>query len=155
MAPPIVPAPEDIAFVEDRLLAAADGRPVAALLLGMTRGLATLRWPAGSALFAAEWSAAMIRRFWPTGGMPAGASAVRADWRELPFATSSFDFAAGDGCYSALASCGDIALVGRELGRVLRPGGLLSIRCVVRPERGLSVSDVFEELRAGRIANVY
>ena len=155
MGAPIVPAAEDTAFLEDRMLAAAGGRPVDALLLGMTRSIATLRWPAGSSLVAVEWSSAMMRRFWPKDGLPRTASPVRADWRELPLASSSRDFAAGDGCYSVLASLADAALVNREVQRVLRPGGRFYMRCFSRPERGFSVGEIFDALRAGRVANVF
>jgi SAM-dependent methyltransferase len=155
MAAPIVPAAEDTAFLEDRVLAAAGGRPVDALLLGMTRSIATLRWPAGSSLVAVEWSSAMMRRFWPKEGLPRAASLVRADWRELPLAASSRDVAAGDGCYSVLASLEDAALLNREVQRVLRPGGSFYMRCFARPERGFNVGGIFDALRSGRIANVF
>lgn len=154
MSAPIVPAPEDTEYVEDRILRAAGERPLRALLLGMTRSLATLRWPAGSSLVAVEWSAAMIRRFWSAEGVPGESRVVRADWRELPLAAAAFDVAAGDGCCSVLGSLRDATLAGAEIGRVLRPGGTFYLRCFTRPPN-LTVERVFEALHAGRIDNVF
>jgi len=155
MAAPIVPAVEDIAFAEKTVLAAARGRAPSALLLGLTRGLAAMRWPAGSSLVAVEWSAAMINRIWSIDGLSAASHVVRADWRELPLASASQDIVVGDGCYSVFASLRDATLLNGEVRRVLRPGGLFCIRCFARPARGLTIGGVFDELRAGRIANVF
>jgi SAM-dependent methyltransferase len=154
MASPIVPTAEDIGFVEQSVRNAARSRGVEALLLGMTRGIATMRWPAGSSLVAVEWSATMIQRFWSSNGMPASSNVVRADWRELPLRPSSRDVVVGDGCYSVLATLRDAGLLNAEVRRVLRPGGLFCMRCFTRP-RGLTVGRVFDELRAGRIASVF
>ena len=155
MAAPIVPPAEDIAFLESTMLAASGGRPVPALLLGMTRGISAMRWPADSSLVAVEWSSAMIRRFWSTDGLPAASSVVRADWRELPLATASHAIVAGDGCYSVLASLADAERLNREVYRVLRPGGVFCMRYFARPARRLTVAAVFDHLGAGRIANVF
>jgi SAM-dependent methyltransferase len=155
MGEPIVPTPQDIAFVEAELPAGASCPPVTALLLGTTRALAAMRWPIGTTLAAIEWSGAMIHRFWPPEGVPASASMVRADWRELPLAAASCDVVVGDGCYSVLATVKDAELLNAEVRRVLRPGGVFCMRCFARPARGLSVGDVFDKLRSGRIGNAF
>lgn len=155
MSAPIIPAAGDTAFIRDRMLAFARGRPVDAVVLGLTRSLVTLPWPAGSSLLAVEWSSTMIRRFWSRDGVPAAAWVARADWRELPLASSSCDVAAGDGCWTALPSLADIAVAHSELARVLRPDGLLCMRCFARPERGLTVDAILDALHGGTIASVF
>jgi SAM-dependent methyltransferase len=155
MASPIVPSAQDIGFAEGAARAAAAGRGVGALLLGVTRGIATMRWPAGSSLVAVEWSSSMIRRFWSRDGLPPGSSVVRADWRQLPLANASRDIAVGDGCYTALGTLQDVALLNAEVNRVLRPGGVFCVRCFARPLRGITPRTVFAELRAGHIGNVF
>jgi len=153
MDSPIVPSAEDIAFVEQAVV--DGGKGVDAMLLGITRGLAAMRWPPGSSLVAVEWSAAMIRSFWSRDGLPAASDVVRADWRQLPLASASRDVVVGDGCYTALATLRDAGLLNAEVNRVLRPGGLFCMRCFARPSRGLQVGTVFDALRAGRIASVF
>jgi SAM-dependent methyltransferase len=155
IGPPIAPAAEDIGFIEQNVRAAAGGSGVQAMLLGVTRGIASMRWPAGSSLLAVEWSSTIIRSFWSRDGLPAASDVVRADWRQLPLASSSRDVVIGDGCYSALATLSDGGLLNAEVHRVLRPGGLFCMRCFARPARGLEVGAVFEELRAGNIASVF
>lgn len=149
---PIRPAPQDADHWESRLDALC-GRtaPLRALLLGVTPSLATLRWPAGTALLALDWSAAMVRRAWPAAGLPAGAAAVRGDWRRMPLPDASRDLAIGDGCYAALASFADCAAVNGEVARVLRPRGWFFLRCYLRPAAPEPLDALFAALHAGQI----
>ncbi len=151
---PLAPCADDVRLHESRVhehARALGGRPLRALLLGVTRRLAEMRWPEGAALLAVDWSLAMIERWWAGGGAPALRAAVLADWRELPFGAASQDLALSDGCYAALGSFEECAAVNAEVRRVLRPGGLFVQRCFLRPDVPERVEDLFQELNQGRV----
>lgn len=74
--------------------------------------------------------------------MPAQARALRGDWREIPLRDGCIDFAVGDGCYSTFADLRGPREMNREVRRVLRPGGMFSLRCFRRPDIGLSAAAV-------------
>lgn len=152
---PLAPTPEDIAHVEREVAALARSSGTAALLLGVTQGLAHMRWPADTSLLAVDWSESMIRSIWRARAAPLFAHVVRGDWRELPLAARSLDVVVGDGCYTAAGSRRDAALVLREAARVLRPGGLACLRSFARPEGSFTVQSVIDELRAGRPSNPF
>lgn len=151
---PLAPGQEDIDWFE-REAAKLSVRPhLDALLLGVTAGIATMRWPAATRLLAADWSPGMLKIVWPATGTPDISSVVCTDWRELPLAAASRDLAIGDGCYSALPGTDGIAAFNAELRRVLRPGGRVLIRSFCRPATPLQVSQLFEALLGGRIRNL-
>jgi SAM-dependent methyltransferase len=157
IVPPLAPSDEDVKYCEDSvrdLARSQSPEPVRAILLGVTPALATMGWPKKTSIVAVDWSANMLRRVWPRQGLPRGAAAVRCDWRELPLATASRDFAVGDGCYSAFGSLEAAASLNREMGRVLRQGGLYCLRCFCRPDRALPVAALFDDLFSGRLRNL-
>jgi len=152
---PIRPADGDIALYASwaRTRGAALGRGrLEALMLGVTRAIAAMSWPQNTSLLAIDWSQGMIRRFWPAQEAPAGAGLAIGDWREMPIADASRDFAAGDTCYAALASLEDCARLHAELARVLRPGAWWVQRCFLRPEKSENLDLLFAELEGGRIS---
>jgi hypothetical protein len=154
MPAPIRPADSDIALYADRALArsAASMRGgLEVLMLGVTRAIAAMPWPAGTSLLAVDWSRGMIRRFWPAGEVPAGANLAIGDWREMPVAGASRDFVVGDACYAALATLDDCAALHAELARVLRPGAWWVQRSFLRPETPENLDRLFAELETGRI----
>src|ERR1051326_3092833 len=107
VSPPLTPAPEDIAWYEARAAESAGGassRPMRAILLGGTPGIATMRWPEGTSLLAVDWANGMLQHVWPRGGFPERTNVVRPDWRELPLTSGNIDLVIGDGCYAALRS---------------------------------------------------
>jgi SAM-dependent methyltransferase len=152
--PPLSPSRDDIGILESRvqaLAAEAPGRPVRALMLGVTRSIAEMRWPEGASLLALDWSPAMVRRWW-VGASPARRrDVVLADWRALPLAAGSHDLAVSDGCYAALSSFDECRRVNAELRRALRPGGWFLQRCFVRPESPEPLDGLFAQLFDGRI----
>ena len=156
VAAPLAPGAEDVRFYEACAArrVADDGSALRALLLGVTAPIAAMRWPAPSTLIALDWSEGMFRNVWPRDRVPAGAAAVRGDWRAIPLADASIDFAVGDGCYSTFRDLVGPGLVSREVHRVLRRGGEFCLRCFRRPDVGLSVDMLFEWLHAGRFANL-
>jgi SAM-dependent methyltransferase len=157
VAPPLTPAKDDIAWYEATVAAcatSAGGRPLRAVLLGVTPGIATMRWPQGTALLAVDWAKGMLQHVWPRFGFPDQTDVVRADWRELPLATGSIDLVIGDGCYSAMGALAGARRLNREINRVLAPGGWYCMRAFCRAERPTSPAALFEELASGRADNL-
>jgi SAM-dependent methyltransferase len=153
LVPPVAPSEEDIGLLASRLheLAAAAARPLRALMLGVTRQIGELRWPAGTSLIAADWSPRMVERWWRTRSRPGLRSVLLADWRRLPLPPRSQDVAVGDGCFAALASLDECAEATEEIRRVLRPGGWWLLRSFVRPDAPERLDDLFDDLFLGRI----
>jgi SAM-dependent methyltransferase len=156
LPPPSRPQEADIRAFEACAAALArslGARPPRALMLGLTRGIATMRWPAGTVLAAMDWSEAMLHRAWPAGDLSAHAAPVIGDWREMPLRDGQLDLVIGDGCYASLDSFDDCAAVSREVRRVLRPGGEFVQRCFLRPQSAESTDALFEAVLAGRVAS--
>lgn len=151
---PARPSDEDISGFEACAAALAQslGRPPEVLVLGFTRGIVSMRWPARSELVAMDWSGAMMRRIWPAGSLPRNVAPVIGDWREMPLRAACVDLVIGDGCYASQNSFADCATVTEEVWRVLRPAGRFVQRCFSRPDTVEPVDGLFDDLRAGRIA---
>lgn len=149
IGPPLEPAPEDIAAFE--LAASGWGPGDPALLLGMTRAVATMRWPANSRLIAIDSAEGAVRSFVSLGPPPIPARALVADWRRMPLQGHSVAYALGDGSYNCVESAAAQNDVSAELLRVLRPGGGLALRVYVRPERPEKPEHVFDDLLSGKI----
>jgi SAM-dependent methyltransferase len=152
VSPPLTPAPEDIAWYEATVAACARSlaaRPLRAILLGVTPGIATMRWPAGTSLLAFDWAQGMVAHVWPRSGFPEQTDVVRADWRELPLAPGSIDLVVGDGCYAAMGSLAGARELNRELHRVLKRDGWYCTRAFCRADAGPSTEALFEELAGG------
>ena len=152
--PPIVPDPDDIAWFERMAGDAPAGDRLDALLLGVTAGIATMRWPADTALAAIDWSRGMIDKAWPRTGLPGRADVILADWMAMPLAPSSRHVALGDGCYTALGSLDAVVRLNRAVDRVLVPGGVYALRCFSRNERRLDVDAVFDTILTGGETNL-
>lgn len=157
LAPPLRPAAEDIEILS-RLV--GDGcrvrgfvRP-AAVLMGVTPEIASMRWPAGTRLLAIDRSRGMIDHVWPKQPF-AGAAAICGEWARMPVATGSCDVIAGDGCFSQLFYPDAYDAMVRELHRALRPQGLFAMRAFVRPEPAETVESLLSELNAGRIRSFH
>lgn len=150
IAEPLAPGREDVAWFERHAARHAE-EATRALLLGVTAGIATMRWPSGITLCAADWSTNMLKNVWPAG---AGAPVLCADWRELPLPSRKIDLIVGDGCYTALGDLAGAATLNAEMHRVLRRGGSVLMRCFCRPGAGLDIDGLFAELLAGRIGNL-
>ncbi|MGH8686917.1 MAG: class I SAM-dependent methyltransferase [Burkholderiales bacterium] len=150
---PLAPAPEDIDWFERRADAIL---PVSrrALLLGVTASIATMRWPAGTTLAAADWSVNMLKTVWPTKDAPPASQVVCADWRELPFPDATFELIAGDGCLTALGSRSAARDFATEIHRILVPGGTMLMRCFCQPENGIDPARLFDALHAGQFGNL-
>jgi len=153
IAEPLAPSREDIGWFE-HWTERYGHNATRAVLLGVTAGIATMSWPNATKLVAVDWSSGMLKNVWPVAGTPERTSVVCADWRELPIASASVNLVIGDGCYTALGNLADAAVFNAELHRVLKPGGTVLMRCFCRPAAGLDIDALFEQLFAGRIANL-
>lgn len=157
VSPPLTPAAEDIAWYEARVSECARTlgvRPLRAVLLGVTPGVATMRWPKHTALLAVDWSEGMLQHVWPRTGFPEHSDVVRADWRKLPVAGGSIDLVIGDGCYAAMGSLAGARALNREIGRVLAVGGWYCTRAFCRSDRPPAIAALFDELDSGRVDNL-
>jgi SAM-dependent methyltransferase len=154
--PPLRPSPEDIELVENIIAERFGGAgPFRALLLGVTPELALMNWPPGARLVAVDRSPAMIRGVWPSRNPQIPARAICADWERLPMADGTMTTAAGDGFNIQLAYPDGYLCLGKEIRRVLHPGGILVMRAFVRPAREEDPDDVFRALSSKKIGNFH
>ncbi|MCE9572662.1 MAG: class I SAM-dependent methyltransferase [Deltaproteobacteria bacterium] len=154
VGPPLRPCAADVAIATAELAAwtAAHRRAPRALLLGVTPELATLAWPAGTALTAIDRAPAMIGALFTA---TPDRRAVVADWRALPLRAAAIDVALGDGCLPNLAFPDGYRAFARELGRVLAPGGALVTRLFVSPPVREALGAVADALAAGAIGSFH
>jgi SAM-dependent methyltransferase len=158
LGPPLRPSGDDLVWAQgaiDESARRCGTRPVNGLLLGVTPALAELSWPERSRLVAADFSLAMIRGVWP-GPRAEGAArwAVCANWLQLPLAPCWCDLVLADGCFAIFDPVAATRFA-RSIHEVLRPGGVLSTRVYLRPEKTESAEDVWHELLGGLIGNIH
>jgi len=156
--PLVQPAAEDVAYFEasvSKMQAGTSAGRVDALLLGVTRSIAAMRWPVPTDLVALDWSEPVIRRLWNREGVPRVSAAVRGDWREMPLASASRNVALSDGCYHSVTSHEDGALLTEEVRRVLVPGGIFCTRTFVAPDPPERLDEMFDELHAGHTPSLH
>ena len=157
VSPPLTPAREDIAWYEAKVVDCARSvvaGPPTAVLLGVTPGIATMSWPAGTSLVAIDWAQGMFEHVWPRAGFPARTDIVCADWRQLPLESGSVDVVVGDGCYSMMGSLAGARELNREVRRVLKPHGWYCVRAFCRSTQASSIAALFEELVSDRVDNL-
>ena len=145
--PPLRPSGEDIQFVEETVAAYACEHPdtrIQALLLGVTPDIATMRWPASSSLLAIDSSGAMVQAVW-IGDVAGKRWAVCGDWLHLPRRESSCDIAIGDGSMNCVRYPEGCRALFRNVRAVLKPGGVLILRCYAQPERPERPEQVFAD----------
>lgn len=124
------------------------------LLLGVTRELSTLRYPADARLVAVDSSAEMLAALWAP---PEGCAsvAVRARWQTLPLAAQSVDLVLADASFCALPAVDSIRQVLAVVARVMRPGAQLCGRTFVSPAEPERLDDIVRELLEGRAGSVH
>jgi SAM-dependent methyltransferase len=157
VSPPLTPAEEDIAWYEAKVADCARSvgvRPLRAVLLGVTPGIATMRWPQATSLLAVDWAQGMVEHVWPRARLREHTDVVRADWRRLPLAAESVDLVLGDGCYAAMGTLSGARHLNLEIRRILRPGGWYCMRAFSRSDEASSIPGLFHELEQGRVDNL-
>jgi SAM-dependent methyltransferase len=150
---PLKPTPDDIQALENLAKRVRAPQP-RALLLGVTREIAAMKWPEGTHLLAVDRSFDMIEFAW-AGANVADAKVVCGDWCDLPLADNSRDLIVGDGCMLVFDYPASFERALQSFHRVLVPGGLLSHRFFLSPEKKESPDTVFDDLRAGRIGSFH
>ena len=111
-------------------------------MLGVTPGVARLRWPDGTSLLAVDNAEAMTHAVWPR-DLPPGRSAVCGDWRSLPCRERSRDVVTGDGSVNCVRYPeGCFALAG-SVADALRDDGVFILRTYVQPESKETADEVF------------
>ena len=141
LTPPLLPSENDVALYRE----ATAGRDDRVLLLGVTPALATL----GTSLCAVELSPTVIRALWV--GDSADRRAIVGDWRNLPFAPSSFSAVIGDGALSAVDLPPEI--LSRELLRVVGSEGIVALRCFCAPVVAEPLEAIKDDLESGRLTD--
>jgi SAM-dependent methyltransferase len=150
---PLRPAPEDTAVVQ-RVVNGLGAAP-RVVILGLTPETLGCSWPAATGLTAVDHSPAMIRALWDPGRAPAGALAIPADWRTMPFSTETVDLVAGDGCHIVFSHPERAGELTQEVCRILRPGARYVMRAFLKPERAETIAEIAAAVADGRVASVH
>lgn len=128
-------------------------RPPQALLLGATPQIASMRWPQGTTLIAADHSLPLIEAIWP--GNTPSRQIAGAEWTELPLPDGCCDIAIGDGSLACVRYPDGMRAVASEVRRVLRQGGKFITRVYLRREVSEHKEDLVEELLRGEIPSFH
>ena len=151
---PLRPHPQDLAIAQRAIDRFAGESQWYALLLGVTRELAGLRWPSGAALLAADLSAAMLDNEWRA---PAECPslAIRCRWQALPVTCGSVAVVLGDGSLSALPNVESVRAVLAQVAAALRRDGVFVLRAYARPEIPESPWQVLDDLLSGKVPSIH
>ncbi len=157
LGPPLRPCPEDL----QRLFTTwrhsrtepLPERRLEILSLGVTPEIAVFPWADDFFLTAIDASELMLRAVWPGDGPRR--RAVQADWLRMPFPEAAFDLVLSDCGLAPLSGPGQLAELGRELRRVLRPDGRGVMRHFVRPTPTETVAEVRQAAACGRVTGFH
>ncbi len=120
-----------------------------ALLLGVTPELASMSWPEGTHLTAADLEPGMLAKVWP--GDSSTRTSICADWLSLPFPDAAFDFVLGDGCLVLLEYPDAYIKLAHSLRRCIRDDGRLMLRIFCRPSEPETLQSLLYALDAKAI----
>jgi hypothetical protein len=151
---PLRPGPDDIHYLSESVGRLLERRPGdRALLLGVTPEIAELSWSPALPLLAVDKSLGMVKAVWP--GDTSERRAVVGDWLSLELPEASLSLVMGDGVFSIFDFPEGYRALSAVLTRLLRPGGLASLRLFCRPEPAETVSAVFAALFERSIGNFH
>lgn len=145
--PPLRPHRQDVEVFRGT---AAASREV--VLLGVTPELSEKGALPARILTAIDSSAAMIGQVWP--GNALGRRVIQGSWMQIPLLESSVDAVLGDGCTTGILWPGEYARLGASVARVLKPGGILHLRCFCATGSEMPV-DVERDYRNGRFSSFH
>ena len=131
-----------------------NGDPARVAILGVTREVVALPWPAGTTLLAFDQNAEMIAKVWQP-AVHLHSTAIQATWRRLPLPDHSLRLIVGDGSFTCLAGLSDLSRVMAELARVLEPEGIVCVRCFLRPDVAETLDELYANTCAGKIAGFH
>lgn len=143
---PFRPSPEDLRMFEETVAAWAGGRDgsrISALMLGVTRDIATMRWPESAELLGVDNSGAMVSAVWP-GDVPNRRSGIQGDWFHLPRPESSCDIVIGDGSMNCVRYPEAFRELAASVRRVLRDDGIFILRSYVQSEKPETPDELFD-----------
>ena len=158
LGPPLRPSPPDLRLARQAIASLRSSKPqgdIDALVLGVTPELIQLEWPPQSTLIAVDRNPDMIEAVFPKAVVPSTFRATIADWLALPAPAQSIDIVLGDGCLTLLDFPSEYEALGREVRRVLRPGGSFCLRVFASPETSESLERVRASLDRSEIPSFH
>lgn len=152
---PLRPTPEDGQLMLQLAQSALSGKSIAhVVVLGVTPEVVHLPWPAQAQLQAFDHSAEMIAKVWrPHAQVASSVQQVR--WEAMPLPGRSVDLLVGDGSLAALPHLQTYRDVLTEVGRVIRPDGVLVVRCFIRPDQPETLETVAHAALSGQIRSFH
>ena len=148
---PLRPCEDDLSTYVDFIRAhgpAPTNGACAALILGVTPEIATMRWPPGTFVTGVDRAQEMIEQVWP-GDRPGVRQALCADWFALPDPPRAYDFVLADGSFNTIGFPGDLRRLLARLRGMIQPGALLVTRTFIRPAERESIAALEAFARAG------
>ncbi len=150
---PTRPCEEDIQimwhFVQPLFV---DGKSKQVAVMGVTPEVVHLPWPSQAHIEAFDASAEMINKLWQPKA-DVDARVRQSDWRRLPLPDQSVDLMVGDGIFTAAGSESVVKDMLTEAHRVLVKGGMIILRCFIRPETIEDLQSIKLAALAGKIRN--
>jgi hypothetical protein len=154
---PLRPCAADVRAMEEfvgRGRPDGGGRPVRALMLGVTPEIATMAWPAGTVLTAVDMSLPMIDCVWP-GDVAMRRRAVHADWFDFAGGAGHFDVVIGDGTFALLDYPWQYRALAAKARHWLADDGIMVTRPFLQAPVRETPGAVFADLVANRIASFH
>lgn len=125
-----------------------------ALLLGATPEVASMRWPEGTFVMGMDISLPMAKMVWP-GDVPGSRGIVCGNWLDTPRRDQSCDAVIGDGSVNCLKYPEGFEALARTVARVLRPNGLLVLRCYLQSPVRETAEAVYGAALSGSISSFH
>lgn len=146
------PTPEDGSFLMRALAPVFQDQttPCRIVVLGVTPEVVGLNWPDQVSILAFDQSEDMIRMVWSP-NPHCTSSVTKAHWESMPLKDVSTQAIVGDASLNALPRLDAYPDVLREMYRVLEPGGLVALRCFVRPDNVEPLDTIREDVFSRKV----
>ena len=150
VGPPLRPCEEDMSIVWRAVREHAGTDEPRVLVMGATAEYFRLPWSAGTELLAVDRNPRALEEMWPG---PDKTTRV-GDWRRLSLDRASQTIALCDGGLGLVSFPDELAVVVREVARILTGDGLFIARLFVPPADRESVQEVLAAFHGGGIRDV-